>query len=106
MEERHFYVYILACETRRLYIGVTNSLRRRVHEHKSGEQEGFTKRYRINQLVYYEVFTDIRNAIAREKRLKNWHRNRKIALIETGNPHWRDLAADWYENEKIPGEIL
>jgi putative endonuclease len=99
MDERFYYVYILASRTQRLYIGVTNSLRRRVAEHKGKSIDGFTKRYNIDQLVYYEAFTDVRNAITREKRLKNWPRVWKIKLIEGNNPEWRDLAEDWYADE-------
>jgi putative endonuclease len=100
-EERSYYVYILACHAHRLYIGVTNGLRRRVAQHKIGMNEGFTKRYRINRLVYFEVFQDVRNAIAREKRLKNWHRDRKIELIESANPLWVDLAAGWFTEDDL-----
>jgi putative endonuclease len=106
MKERCYYVYILACQTQRLYIGVTRSLRRRVWEHKAEIHEGFTKRYHINRLVYFEEFQYVLNAIAREKKLKNLHRHQKIALIESTNPHWVDLAAEWYSDGDFPGEIL
>jgi len=100
-EERSYYVYILACHAHRLYVGVTNSLRRRVAEHKAGAHEGFTKRYHINRLVYFEVFHRIHYAIAREEKLKNWHRDRKVALIESVNPLWVDLAASWYTEDDL-----
>ncbi|HEY3293928.1 MAG TPA: GIY-YIG nuclease family protein [bacterium] len=99
MFDRVFYVYILACKSRRLYIGVTGGLRRRVFEHKSKALVGFTKRYNIDQLVYYEAYRYIHNAIRREKQLKNGPRKKKIELIESTNPEWKDLAADWAEEE-------
>ena len=90
------YVYVLSSPSRTLYIGVTNSLVRRVWQHKEKRVDGFTKRYNITLLVYYETFSDPRTAIAREKHLKNWTRAKKIALIETLNPDWQDLSAEWY----------
>jgi putative endonuclease len=99
MFDRTYYVYILACKSRRLYIGMTDSLVRRVCEHKSKAIEGFTKRYNIDRLVYYETFKYVLNAIHREKLLKNWPRKKKIDLIESMNPDWKDLAADWYEEQ-------
>ena len=85
-------VYIVSSHTRRLYIGVTSDLSGRIWEHKNGIYEGFTKKYKINQLVYHELFHDIESAIAREKQLKGWTRARKIALIEKMNPGWEDLS--------------
>ena len=79
---------------RALYVGVTNDLRRRVLEHKSGEIDGFTKRYRCHALLYYEVHPDIRDAIAREKQIKGWLREKKERLIRSINPGRVDLAAD------------
>ena len=90
------YVYILASRTKKLYIGVTNDIERRAWEHKTGMLEGFTKRYNIHKLVYYEHIDSIRDAIAREKQLKGWLRAKKIALIEEHNPEWDDLAETWY----------
>jgi putative endonuclease len=89
---RTYYVYILSCNSRRLYIGVTNNLARRLYEHKHKLLDGFTKRYNLDQLVYYESTQDIVSAIQREKRLKNWPRARKLELIERFNPEWKDLA--------------
>jgi len=86
------WVYIVSSHTRRLYIGVTSDLSGRIWEHKNGIYEGFTKKYKINQLVYHELFHDIESAIAREKQLKGWTRARKIALIEKMNPGWEDLS--------------
>ncbi len=93
---RRYYVYILASRSRNLYTGVTNHLMRRVYEHKHGLLRGLTRRYRIHRLVYFEVFPYVRNAIAREKEIKAWRREKKIALINARNPAWDDLAADWY----------
>ncbi len=90
-----FYVYILASgRDGTLYTGITNNLIRRVYEHKSGEVEGFTKKYKVDQLVYYEETTDVQSAIIREKRVKKWRRAWKIQLIEKNNPQWRDLYYD------------
>jgi putative endonuclease len=83
--------------SRTLYAGVTNNLQRRVYEHKQKLVEGFTQKYNITQLVYYEVTSDVRSAIAREKQIKGWLRSKKIALIESMNPKWKDLSEGWYE---------
>jgi putative endonuclease len=96
-ERRCYYVYVLTNRSKTLYVGVTNNLRRRVWEHKSGEGSGFCKRYKIDRLVYYESFDDVRNAIDREKRIKGWLRIKKIQLIVGVNPAWRDLSEGWYE---------
>jgi putative endonuclease len=90
------YVYILASRSRNLYTGVTSNLERRLAQHRSGLVPGFTKRYRIFRLVHYETFGDIRLAIAREKEIKTWRREKKIWLIKGNNPLWKDLAADWF----------
>ncbi len=92
---RQFYVYIMSNASKTLYTGVTNSLERRVSEHKQKLLPGFTSKYRATRLVYYEVFSDIRDAIAREKQIKGWLRAKKIALIESVNPTWKDLSLDW-----------
>jgi putative endonuclease len=91
---RVFFVYILASKSRRLYTGMTNSLFRRILQHKQGESE-FTSRYRIDRLVYYEKFKYVNNCIAREKEIKSWSRAKKLALISRFNPTWEDVAADW-----------
>jgi putative endonuclease len=88
-------VYIIANHSRMLYIGVTNNLERRVSEHKMKLVPGYAQRYNMTRLVYYENTPDIRDAIAREKELKGWRRAKKVALIESTNPRWRDLAEDW-----------
>jgi len=87
-----YYVYILTSRSGTLYIGMTNSIERRLREHKSGEFDGFASKYHCNRLVYLEGFDDVRNAIDREKQLKGWRREKKIALIEARNPRWQDLA--------------
>ncbi len=90
---RQYYVYIMTNKRNgTLYTGVTNNLTRRVYEHKHKLVEGFTSKYGLNRLVYYEIFDDIRLAIGREKQIKGWLRVRKIALIEAKNPEWNDLA--------------
>lgn len=91
----NYYVYIMANVGRNvLYIGVTNNLARRIAEHRSGLVEGFTKRYRLHALVYYETMGNINDAIHREKQLKRWRREKKDALIESLNPMWKDLAEE------------
>src|SRR3990167_6274864 len=92
---RHFYVYILSNTSRTLYIGVTNNLERRMYEHKNKLIRGFTEKYNITRLIYFETTTDIRSAICREKQLKGWLRSKKIALIEQNNPGWDDLSLSW-----------
>jgi len=93
--EKRYYVYILASKSRVLYVGVTGVLMARVLQHKSEECEGFTQRYKVNRLIYYEVFQYVNNAIARETEIKKWHREKKVALLEANNLTWEDLAADW-----------
>lgn len=96
-----YYVYTLASRTRRLYIGVTNDIQRRVIEHREGRVPGFTKQYKICRLVHYEIFRDIRAAIAREKEIKGWRREKKLWLIERENRTWEDLAEKlWPKYEK------
>ena len=91
---RDYYVYIMANDNHTvLYIGVTGDLRRRVHEHKTWVIEGFTKKYRVHKLVYFENCHDIKDAIKREKQLKGWTREKKKALIETVNPEWKEIEA-------------
>ena len=90
-----YFVYILASKPNgTLYIGVTNNLQRRVYEHKNGLIEGFTKKYNVNKLVYYEIHSEITEAIGREKNLKKWNRKWKIELIEKANSSWKDLYSD------------
>ncbi len=90
-----YYVYILTNRSRTLYVGVTSNLEKRALEHKQKLIPGFTAKYNIDRLVYYETTSDIRGAIAREKQIKGWRRAKKIALIETMNPQWEDLSEGW-----------
>ena len=93
-----YYVYLTTNESlRTIYTGVTNNLERRIAEHRQGVGEGFTKRYRIKRLVYYEVTTDIRSAIQREKEIKGWTRRKKAALVVSMNPAWRDLSGELFD---------
>jgi putative endonuclease len=90
--DKYYYVYILASKYKgTLYIGVTSNLPKRVSEHKNDLVEGFTKKYQVHRLVYYEVHEDAYEAIRREKQLKKWNRQWKINLIEEKNPDWNDL---------------
>ena len=92
-----YYVYMMANKRNgTLYVGVTNNLERRIYQHKMGEIEGFTKKYGIKSLMFYETTESIESAIVREKQLKHWNRKWKIELLEKSNPDWRDLAEDWY----------
>jgi putative endonuclease len=93
--EYHFYVYILASRSRTLYIGFTNDIRLRIKQHRDNRPGTHTAKYNIGRLVYYEHFTYVLNAIAREKELKDWNRAKKTALIEQENPTWEDLATEW-----------
>ena len=90
-----YYVYIMTNASKTLYIGVTNNLMRRVQEHRDGQIPGFTRKYNIHKLVYFEQGDDINSALFREKQVKKWRREKKIALIESINPEWRDLSEDW-----------
>ncbi len=92
MASRIYHVYIMASASRRLYVGVTGHLSRRVHEHRTGEIDGFTKKYHMTRLVYAESTSEVLSALVREKQIKGWIRAKKIALIESLNPDWRDLA--------------
>jgi putative endonuclease len=94
-----YFTYIVASRSHTLYIGVTGNLQKRVFQHKWKEHDGFTERYNCDRLVWFETYQDIRDAIAREKQLKRWRREKKIALIERANPAWVDLSRDWYDVE-------
>jgi putative endonuclease len=98
---KNYFVYILSSKTKVLYIGLTNILTRRIYEHKLGLVEGFTKKYSVNRLVYYESQPDLKSAIKREKQLKNWHRQWKINLIESKNKGWRDLYPEIEDTYKL-----
>ena len=95
--DRKYYVYILTNGSRTLYVGVTNDIVRRIYEHKHKMVDGFTKKYNLTYLAYYDETTDVMSAIEREKQIKGWRRSKKIELIESVNPNWRDLAMDWYD---------
>ena len=95
--ERQYYVYILTNKSHTLYTGVTSDLERRVYDHKKKLVPGFTSKYNITQLVYFDETQDIQAAISREKQIKGWLRRKKIALIESVNPEWKDLSIGWYK---------
>ena len=97
-----YYVYIMTNNSGTLYVGVTNNLERRVCEHKQGAHSGFTKRYKLTRLVYCESTPDVRAAIQREKEIKGWLRRKKIALIASMNPYWRDLSEAWTADGRDP----
>jgi putative endonuclease len=96
-ETQLFYVYIVASKSRVIYVGVCRSIHKRVWQHKQGEMPGFTKQYKVNRLVYFERFVNVNSAIAREKEIKGWRREKKVKLIEAENPTWDDLAEEWYK---------
>jgi putative endonuclease len=105
-ERKQFHVYIMASKPwGTLYVGVTSILIFRAFQHREGIIEGFTKKYRVKNLVYFEEHATVGDAIHREKRIKKWPRAWKINLIRTDNPDWNDLAADWYPKQKTPEEI-
>ena len=102
--KRIFYVYVLSNISKMLYIGVTNNLERRILEHKNKLIPGFSQKYNLQRLIYFEPFGDIRDAIVRGKQLKGWLRVRKVELIESNNPNWADLAEDLFKTPKVTSE--
>jgi putative endonuclease len=94
---RRYSVYIPGSLSGTLYIGITSNLQFRVRQHKKHTIRGFTAKYEVDRLLYYETYGQVSAAIAREKQLKGWKRERKIALIEESNPQWKDLSHGWYE---------
>ena len=98
--ERRYYVYIMTNQVRTLYVGVTNNLVRRVYEHKRKLVPGFTSKYNLTWLAYYEEISEVASAIAREKQVKGWRRSKKVELIESMNPRWKDLALEWFEDAR------
>ena len=98
---KRYYVYILSNKNKVLYSGMTNELSRRIYEHKNGLIDGFTKKYNVHNLVYFEIQKDLESAIKREKQLKNWHRQWKINLIESKNKEWKDLYSEISDPIKI-----
>ncbi len=102
-----YFVYIMTNRSKTLYVGVTNSLIRRVREHKLGTGSQFAAKYKLDRLVYYERFEDVHRALGREKEIKGWLRIRKIALIVSVNPGWKDLSQEWYERHAFqPDSVL
>jgi len=102
MRSHDYRVYILTNKhSTTLYIGITNNLTRRLSQHRRGETEGFTKRYQLNRLVWFEHFRNVNDATACEKKLKGWRRSRKVALIEHTNPRWLEWSEDWEQQPKI-----
>ena len=106
MKEHQYFVYIMSSNAGTLYIGMTNSVFRRALQHKNGEIEGFASKYGCSRLVYYEGFDDVHKAIGREKQLKGWSRAKKIALIQSKNPRWEDLAEKWGAQMAFAGESI
>jgi putative endonuclease len=92
-----YYVYIIGSKTGTLYVGMTNDIKRRVYEHKNHLVPGFTNKYNIECLLYFEAIGESASAINREKQIKTWRREKKVALIDSVNPSWEDLSEDWYE---------
>jgi len=101
-----YFVYIMTNRSKSLYTGVTNNLVRRVREHKMGTGSCFASKYKVDRLAYFERFEDIHDAIEREKQIKGWLRIRKIALIVSVNPAWRDLSQEWYERHQFQPTTL
>ena len=92
---KQYYVYILTNKTNKvLYIGITNNLVRRMYEHKNKLVEGFTKKYNLSKLIYFETTNDVNSALIREKQLKNWHRDWELNIINDHNPDWKDLSEE------------
>ncbi|MCY4437430.1 MAG: GIY-YIG nuclease family protein [Chloroflexi bacterium] len=98
--DKTYYVYILTNGVRTLYVGVTNDVFRRIHEHRQKLIPGFTRKYNLTWLAYYEETSDVASAIAREKQIKSWRRSKKVDLIESVNPRWKDLALEWFEGDQ------
>lgn len=103
MKEHTYFVYLMSSRTRVLYCGMTNSLIRRVAEHKSGKFPGFSQKYKCHRLVWFERFQYVGNAIERERQIKNWSREKKLARIQEVNPSWADLSEGWYQSGESAG---
>ncbi len=95
--QNQYHFYIMTNKSGTLYTGITNDIKKRVYEHKNKLIPGFTKKYNISRLIYFETFSDVYSAISREKTIKGWLRKKKIELIRKTNPDWKDLAEDWYD---------
>ena len=103
---KQYFVYVMSNKSRRLYVGITSKLFGRVFDHKNKIVPGFTSRYKFDMLVYYEEFGEVLEAIAREKQIKGWLREKKLKLILSVNPNWEDLSLEWEEDpswQAIPG---
>ncbi len=97
MRDYNYYVYIITTQNNKvMYVGVTNDLARRIYEHKNKLVDGFTKKYNVSKLVYYEQTTDVYSAIEREKQIKGWRRDKKNELVDTVNPDWKDLSNELF----------
>ena len=96
MREHFYFTYIVASKSRTLYVGVTSDLALRIFQHKQKVHPGFSARYNCNRLVWFQRFTDVSEAIHREKELKGWRRDKKVSLIQAANPTWEDLSEPWY----------
>ena len=95
-KEKHFYVYLLTnCNNKVMYVGVTNDLQRRLYEHKNKLVQGFTEKYNVDKLVYFEETDDVNSALAREKEIKKWRREKKNQLVNRINPTWKELSLEW-----------
>ncbi len=99
---KSYFVYIMSSQRRVLYIGVTSKLERRVFQHKGHFFGGFTAKYNVSNLVYFERYSNVYRAIGREKELKGWLRQKKVSLIESANPKWKDLSYGWYRKISLP----
>ncbi|MBM3326153.1 MAG: GIY-YIG nuclease family protein [Calditrichaeota bacterium] len=99
---RSYWVYIMANRSGQIYTGVTNDLMRRVYQHKTKAVKGFTTKYNIDKLVFFQEFNDVRDAISAERRIKGWKRFRKNELISELNPDWKDLSEEWFEEGRDP----
>ena len=102
--DKKYYVYVMSNKSRRLYTGITSKLPWRVFQHKHKLLDGFTARYKFDMLVYYEEFSQVVNAISREKQIKSWGREKKLRLILAENPDWQDLSLEWEEDPSWAAE--
>ncbi|HLJ29611.1 MAG TPA: GIY-YIG nuclease family protein [Candidatus Angelobacter sp.] len=105
-KEHEYWVYIMASATGTLYVGTTSELFVRSGRHRVGAMEGFSKTYGCNRLVYYESYDNVHKALSREKQLKGWRRSKKIVLIESKNPRWKDFAEKWGREILVPGQSM
>ena len=101
-----YYVYIMSSHQGTLYIGMTNDLYRRAYEHRHKLVPGFTQKYNVTKLVYYQETSSVESAIIREKQIKGWLRSKKAALVASSNPYWVDLAEGWYEDRSLADPSL